>query len=209
MTRTPQDGFTLLELVVAVAVFAVVGSLAYAALYAVLDARERTDTLAQQMRECQLALTLLGSDLEQAVMRPYRDGFGDPQPPLQYDPQAEEPRLTLVRPGDSATAGQPLQRVGYEVRDGTLYRLTWPVLDGATDETAIRMPLLEVNEAADTPWEIAFVTGHPQADPQRNARWPPDDRARGDTIMPAAVEVTLSVPELGPITRFYALGNAN
>lgn len=96
-----------------------------------------------------------------------------------------------------------MQRIAYEVVEGTLYRLSWPVLDGAPEDANLRVPLLALDESAEIPWEIAFLFPDPQGEPQRAETWPPT--GGGGSIMPAAVEITLAVPRLGTVTRLLAL----
>ena len=65
--KTPANatGFTLIELVVALAIFALLSVMAYSGLRLVLDARERTAQQAERLATLQLAFTVIGRDLEQ------------------------------------------------------------------------------------------------------------------------------------------------
>ena len=70
-------GFTLLELLVAVAVFAVVGVMAYGGLQAVMSQQQRTNEHAQRLADLQLAYRVMQRDLEQLIDRPIRNEYGD------------------------------------------------------------------------------------------------------------------------------------
>lgn len=129
MRTPPARGFTLLELVVALAVFAVLATLAYGSLAQLLDARDRLASRAEALGRLQLAYSLLERDCQALVARPVRDELGDPEPPLRRAPDGS---LELTHGAWSNPLDQPraqVQRVRWQVRNGVLYRDAWPVLD--------------------------------------------------------------------------------
>ncbi|MFP4682439.1 MAG: type II secretion system protein J, partial [Ectothiorhodospira sp.] len=110
MIRTPPSrrhrGFTLLELVVTLALFALVSLMAYGGLRSVLETRQLTDAAAHRLARLQMTVTLLGRDLEQLARRPVRDAYGDPVPPLRHGALREPPRLELIRAGAPGGEGR-------------------------------------------------------------------------------------------------------
>ena len=101
-------GFTLLELVVALAVFAVLATLAYGSLARLLYAREQLASRAEALGRLQLAYSLLERDCQALVARPVRDELGDPEPPLRRAPDGslethpgrlEQPARSAARAG--------------------------------------------------------------------------------------------------------------
>ena len=57
---TGQRGFTLLELLVSLAIFAILGVAAYAGLDAVLNAKDRIEAKADQLGRLQMLFVLMG-----------------------------------------------------------------------------------------------------------------------------------------------------
>ena len=84
-----QTGFTLLEVMVAIAVFATLSVMAYGGLHVVLDSRQQVQAVAERIGRLQLALSLIGRDLSQSAMRPVRDGYGGSLPPMQAGMEAD------------------------------------------------------------------------------------------------------------------------
>jgi len=196
-------GFTLLELLVALAVFAILATAAYGGLRTVLFTRAAVETQSQRLAAVQLAFHRLGQDIEQAAPRGIRDEYGEPQAALLGDELADE-RLILTRAGWANPLGQPrasLQRVAYRLRDGQLWRLHWPVLDrGGLVEPRETSVLDQVREL-----RIRFLD---QNASWRND-WPPpasDDSSQRDLdALPRAVEISVTLEDWGEITRLLLL----
>jgi general secretion pathway protein J len=130
-------GFTLLEMVVAIGIFAIVAAISYASLTQFLAHRAALTQRLGELKELQLAVTLLEHDLRYAVVRPVRDGFGDSEAAmLANDPDrgvsGELFRVTTSQPILTAP-GQRLRRVAWRLVDGTLLRTVWDVLDRDQD----------------------------------------------------------------------------
>lgn len=200
-----SQGFTLLELLVAMAVFSLLAAMAYGGLTSVLDARAHTDRAAQRLDEMQLAFAMLERDLRQVVDRPRRDTHGDRQAALRLDDLRLPPRLELVSAGArSRGVRSELRRVGWELDDGVLYRLLWPTVDGGMDEPQSRVPMLgEVS--GNRVEDLTFLFHYHDLDGEAatSAAWPPPDRPGVD--LPLAVEIELETEHTGAMTRLFAL----
>ncbi|ABI57728.1 type II secretion system minor pseudopilin GspJ [Alkalilimnicola ehrlichii MLHE-1] len=205
MASDRSRGFTLLELLVAMAVFSLLAAMAYGGLTSVLDARAHTDRAAERLDEMQLAFAMLQRDLHQVVDRPRRDAYGDRRPGLMLDDLRLPPRLELVSAGArSRGVRSELRRVGWELEDGVLYRLLWPTVDGGMDEPQSRVPMLgEV--AGNTVEVLAFVFHYHGLDGERTTSraWPPPEQPNAD--LPLAVEIELEAEHTGAVTRLFAL----
>ncbi|MCK9529631.1 MAG: type II secretion system minor pseudopilin GspJ [Gammaproteobacteria bacterium] len=201
MTGHPRRsrGFTLLELLVALAVFAILAALAYGGLNAILQTRAETERQAARLAELQSALTLLARDLNQAAPRAVRSEYGDVLPALRGGPLAPLP-LELTRGGWGNRVGHArstLQRVGYAVEDEVLVRHSWRVLDRAQDSTAYPLKVLTGVRR----FQVRFMDeGRQWLDD-----WPPGvlPTQNAQAVQPRllAVEVQIELEDLGEIRR--------
>lgn len=131
-------GFTLLEMVVAIAIFAIIAAISYSALNNFLDARARINAKNEQLRALQTMFVLLEQDLRYAVDRSVRDEYGDVEP--AFIGSADQPlaggellRLTTIRPAPVGGGEHQLTRVAWRLQDGALTRVAWRVLDRDID----------------------------------------------------------------------------
>ena len=195
----PAAGFTLLELLVALAIFSLVAVISYDGLKMVLSTQAAAEIQADALAELQKVYLLVQRDIEQVVPRPVRDEYGDEQPAL-----TGEDALQLTRGGWSNPAGRlrsSLQRVGYAFEDRQLVRYSWAVLDRAQDSEPQRQVLMgDVEEMT-----IRYLT----ANNEWEQRWPnPLAVADGNvpaTGLPKAVEITLNHERFGPLLWLFRL----
>ncbi len=146
-----RGGFTLLEMLVALMVFAVIGVMSSRILAGLVDVSEVTRFRSDELADVQRAMYIIERDIEQLTRRTVRDESGQP---LLAVTMGEARLLELTRLGWQNPLGAPrseLQRVAYMLEDGRLMRLFWPVLDRATDTQPVTQELLRgVLEAAFT-----------------------------------------------------------
>lgn len=197
-----QPGFTLLELLVALAIFGVLALLAYGGLSSMLSTRALTDNKADALRELQLAYRSLERDIDDWVPRDIRDEFGQTRPALSSGDQAGV-SLELTRGGWRNPAEQPrstLQRVAYGIRDKKLLRSTWLSLDRAPAATPREQELLD----GVTEIRLRFLdTGNAWQD-----TWPPAGTTTVGTAVippPRAIEVTLITERWGELRWLFRL----
>lgn len=200
-TGRTAAGFTLLEMLVALAIFAVLAALAYSGLQTVLDSRTEVAASMKRIEAVSRAFDRIGRDLSQAIDRPIRDGYGEKQPALFGDVDLRGRGLQFTRAGWANPLGEPrsdLQRVAYQLRGGRLYRLYWNVLDRAQDSTPQRMRLLNHVDSV----HIRYLGQGNDWEPE----WPPPVHPTGTVpVLPRVVEVELVLPDLGHLTRLYRL----
>ena len=141
-----QQGFTLLEILIALAIFAVMSMMAYAGLAAVLDARASTVPRAQQLAQLQTTLYLLNEDLSQVINRPLRDQLGSSEPAFSIGRGNEILVFTRTVPSWSTNSSENnLLRVSYSLEKEALYRRVWTIPD-RTQQTEYRRRKLLVTQ---------------------------------------------------------------
>lgn len=133
--RTARQGFTLVEVLVALAIFALISAAGVLVLSQVADTRFVLQEKSSQVADLQRLTAVLKSDLSQAVPRRVRSVSGRPfSAPVMGPFVSGDPVLALVRAGWSNPDGDPrpsLQRVEYRLTDDRLERRAYPYLDGA------------------------------------------------------------------------------
>lgn len=144
MKQRAEAGFTLLEVLVAVAIFALIGIASHRMLVSAIRVDSQTREQEQQLRQLLRAMTSLERDVEQAVARPILASDGGDEPAFWSDPDGLG--LHWTRAGWSNPQAAPraqLQRVHWRHEDSNLLREYWPVLDRADDSAAQRQQVLQ------------------------------------------------------------------
>lgn len=143
-----RQGFTLLEILVALLVFAIVGVISSQLMSQTVRSNEVLKGHGERIADVHRAMQIIQRDVMQMAARPIRDQFGDPQPNLLV---GADGALEFSRAGWRNPLQLPraeVQRVSYVVQDETLVRGYWPVLDRAQDSEALHQTLLaEVTRA--------------------------------------------------------------
>jgi general secretion pathway protein J len=186
-----QVGFTLIELVVAMSIFAVLSLAGWQVFNNLMTTRERASVQAERLSAEQLAYGQMLRDLTQAVARPVRDQSGT-QPALLLS--AEQLSLTRIGYFDPRFRQvSPLERVEYRLEDQQLLRLS----NAAVDQSGVAQPTRTV--LLRDVQQIRFEALNPDA----QSLWPsvsdqptasPDEGVvpAGDTRLPRGVQVTFT-----------------
>lgn len=208
--RRAQTGFTLLELLIAIALFALLGLGTYRMLQAVLASDAAVVAQEQALRELTRGLGALERDLLQVAPRPVRDEYGDELGALvgQVDARDDMARLEFTRGGWRNPTGLPragLQRVRWQLDGDRLQRLYWVVLDR---DVATRPRTQTVLDGV-----RGLTLRYQDRDGVWHATWPPLEQGRGDPLalsarLPGAVEVTLDHVRHGRLVRLLRLPDA-
>jgi general secretion pathway protein J len=124
-------GFTLVELLVALGISALVAALAYAGIGSAIRASAGMQTEVRQLADLQRALNIIEEDLGQVVPRAIVDNYGNDQPAFRggryQDVLLEFTRGGVANPQNLARS--ELQRVRYVLEDGALWRQWWTAID--------------------------------------------------------------------------------
>lgn len=208
-----QCGFTLVEVLIALAITAFVAAASYSGISATLSGAEQLRATSERTRELNRALSLLSRDVRQFSDRSVRDEFGTVQPAMAGGPLALYP-LMLTRDGWSNSLTQArseLQRVFYYVEDEALWRAYYNVLDRAVDAEPQRMELLRGVSNLELRFLDALESLELDSDLVVDTRawlqnWVAEPGA-GSAVPapPVALELRLDLDDLGEIRRLYAL----
>ena len=181
-----QAGFTLLEVLLAVAITAMIGVGSAQLLNSIINAKQGVDIRSEKLASLQRFNMAVSRDIEQIINRPIRDIYGDEQAalrindgdyPLEFtragwrnSPVAEDPRSELQRvayrmePIDSEAcevAYARLQSWGVNQPEGEcLVRYFWPVLDQASVSEPLTQVVLEQIDG----FEIELLVSEESAD---------------------------------------------
>ena len=193
-------GFTLLELLVAVAVFAILSSMAYGGLRNVIDNSHQTELSMQRLQQVQLAMLKISRDFTQLSQRNIRDEYGNPNNYIMAG-EGGDVFIEFSRGGRRNPAQllrSHLLRVAYKLEENTLSRLHWPHLDRTQEMQAYESVLLEDVENA----SIRFLDNSNEW----HNEWPPLSATGqpGDTAVTlSAIEFTLELQDWGELVRIF------
>jgi general secretion pathway protein J len=197
MSRTHTSGFTLIEVLVALAVFGVMSALAYMTLGQTLNNSQMLNERMDRLQSIQRTMNYLSSELLQAAPRSIRADLGESEPALRSSFAADF-SLQLTHGGWPNSAGVPRstqQRTAYRIEDDELIRYHWNVLDRTVNNIPVATVLLDEIESL----TFRFL----QSDGEWSDQWPPVNvqAASNSTSLPRAVEITLTLPGEGELTR--------
>lgn len=182
-----ERGFTLLEVLIAITITAMIGVGSTQLLSSIIDARRATEIRAEQLASLQRFNMVVSRDIEQIINRSIRDDYGDikeallldsSEYPLEFtrtgwrnNPFAEDPRAELQRvayklealSSDACdSARKRLENWGIiEAKGECLVRYFWPVLDRAPNSKPLAQVVLEQVDALN----IEIFVGSRAVDP--------------------------------------------
>ncbi|MGI9284645.1 MAG: type II secretion system minor pseudopilin GspJ [Pseudomonadales bacterium] len=219
-THHKQSGFTLIEMLISLAIFALIGVSAYQVLASSALVSEREQKRTELMHELDRALRIIERDLRQVVDRPVRDELG---PRFAFYGAADRP-LEFTRAGNENPLGlarSDLLRVAYSLREPetTEQQVNSEQKEDAEDtlnllRTLWRMPDSSLEAPVNEQRLLSDVTGFTARFMDANLTWHdawPLPQGQGansnsnNTALPAAIELTLIIAGTGELRRVISL----
>lgn len=190
-------GFTLLEVLVAVAIFGLIAAVAYPGMSTIIKQRETVDDIQRRLGELQLGFAMMEQDMSSLVVRPVRDGFGDAVAAVRggLDTSVIEfTRRAMHMPGLSPVSG--LERIEYHVLEGALWRRSWHALDRVQSTGYDEQQILK---------DVRAVSGEFHDGSNWKEFWPPASSVNDLSKMPRAVRIAIRFNDDTAITRVFGV----
>ncbi|MBA3661614.1 MAG: type II secretion system minor pseudopilin GspJ [Gammaproteobacteria bacterium] len=193
LTQPFQQGFTLLEILIAMFIFTILSMLLAGALRTVINVEARTSARSQLLRTMQMGFVILARDIEQAVNRPIVNEQGHEEAAFVGTPTS----FTFTHLGNasglSGVLRSDLQRVRYHWQEGELLRSTWMTLDQPPGIKPLIHPFIKGITAA----QFQYLD-------QRNRMhdyWPINEGS--DEILPRAISLNFTIAQWGKMSQLY------
>lgn len=191
-----HSGFTLIEVLLALAILAVVVTATHQILDSTLNAQQASAEKIAEMEGLQTTFRLMDQDFNQITKREVRNEAGDFSPTYiihgRYELNSQFDGIAFVRDGWTNPIDllprSELQAVGYRVIDDNLeriYRVYVDQLDGTEPRAQVIL-----HDVEDLKFEFL----------DDKLEWQSDWRAKA---LPKAVRVTLQQRDSDPITRLF------
>ena len=191
-----NKGFTLIEVIIAMSIFAIVSILAYSGLHSVISSKTHTEGSLDRLQELQMSMLTLAGDMQHLSARNGHDALGGTL--LKLTTQDSDYIVSFTRNGwrnPAEQARSTLQRVAYRLDEDKLIRMYWTHVDRADDELVVERTLMTNIESL----ELRFLNDKNEW----KTDWPSaDNLAASDPIgLPSAIEITLNMHDWGKIIR--------
>ncbi|MCH8158517.1 MAG: type II secretion system minor pseudopilin GspJ [Proteobacteria bacterium] len=204
MKLASSRGFTLIEVMVAMAIFGVMTVLAYMSLGQTLANAALLTARMDRLQAIQRTMRFIGNDLLTAAPRPVRSELGDSYLPAVQVTASNDYLLAITHGGWPNPAGLPrstMQRSVYLLQEDKLLRVYNTVLDATYSNNAIATEILDGVVSL----EFRLI----QDNLETINQWPPlgAQGAYALQVRPRAVEIILTLEDEGEIRRLIEVAS--
>lgn len=183
-----QAGFTLVEMLVALSIFAAIAAMGVSMLRSSIDTQDAVQGRLKTMGGINRLRAVMANDLAQALQRPTRGPAGEGVPAFIGSPAG----FAFVHGGATALDGGPrpnIERVGYALTGGEWRRAVQPMLDGSAFGEGDRLV-----------GEVAGVAVRYRDD---GGNWTESWTSEPGDRLPRAVELRLTRTGREPLTMLF------
>lgn len=203
MSKQKNRGFTLIEVIVALSIFAVLSIIGYKGISSLIQTKERVEVEDAKWQQMILFFDRFELDVKQSVNRPIRTREDTVEPAWLGRPSfsgEDGAQLVFSRFGDPEQLGflMDTRRVGYRLHDGAIELLIWPSLDVAPSSKP------EVFKVLTHVAQISF--SYLSADGRWLNVWPEATvTTQQKSFAPSAVQLVIKLETGEMVTRVFAL----
>lgn len=203
MSKQKNRGFTLIEVIVALSIFAVLSIIGYKGISSLIQTKERVEVEDAKWQQMILFFDRFELDVKQSVNRPIRTREDTVEPAWLGRPSfsgEDGAQLVFSRFGDPEQLGflMDTRRVGYRLHDGAIELLIWPSLDVAPSSKP------EVFKVLTHVAQISF--SYLSADGRWLNVWPEATvTTQQKSFAPSAVQLVIKLEMGEMVTRVFAL----
>lgn len=185
--RSDERGFTLVEMLVSLSIFAAIAAMGVGLLRSSVDTQDAVQQRLKGMSGLNRVRAVMANDLAQAVQRPTRGPSGEAVPAFLGSSSG----FAFVHAGapSDGSARPDIERVGYALVGGEWRRATQPMLDGTA--------LSDGDRLVDAVANVAVRYRDERGDWSESWTSDPGDR------LPRAVEVRLTRTGRAPLTMLF------
>ena len=199
-----QRGFTLIEILIAMAIFTLIGLASTGLLTTVIDSNDLSSERFEKLQQLQRAMVIIERDIQQAVPRPVR-AEGETQTVVMAGGEGDDsdgdgigfvrggwhnPQLMLPR--------STLQYVAYRLDEDRLERLYSNYVDNVIGYEPKTRTLLENIES----FTVEFISAESSTDDSDDLSW--SESYQGEAL-PTAVAIEFVSKDFGLVRREFAL----
>ena len=199
MLTNKQHGFTLIEVIIALTIFALLAVIATSGLFNILAIHKKLTAQDSNLQQFTTGITLVRQDFRNFIDRPVLDTYGDSS--LAFSGQTQQISFTRSSLINAAIMGKSgLQRIQYIIQGNNLVRRTWPVLDQAI----ATQPNQQILIAGLSAFKFQFLDQHGEL---KDTSPTPTDSSNLNSAnnplnyaFPIAIKISCSLRHQGPVT---------
>lgn len=205
---TKNKGFTLLEVLIAIGITALIGLGAWQVLNSAITSSERTQERLEELNAMQKTMLIMARDFSQIIGRSVRDEYGDYQDALKSTSEfylIELSRVGWRNPLDDKRSD--IQRVAYELDGDKLVRHYWNVLDRSQDSESVYRTLINGVESVAFRYMNDSDAWTDKWPPEEVSNTPSVDPRYEDNRLPKALEFKLRHKYFGELRRVFEVSH--